>query len=522
MAGTELDALLIEDSEDDALLVLRELRRAGFAPRHRRVDTEAGLAAALSAQPWQVVIADYRMPALGFGTALRQVRERDPEVPFIIVSGALGEEQAVTAMRSGAQDYVLKDKLVRLGPAVERELREAAARRQHRTAAEAAEKERRTLEQQLRQAQKMEALGRLAGGVAHDFNNLLMVISGQLAILRSRPAARNDPECGSRLDEVASSVDRASALTRQLLAFSRRQVARLQPLDFDQTVANLEHLLQRLIGAGVELTCDLNAPGAAILADPHQIEQILMNLAVNARDAMSQGGQLVFRTERVHRTAAPPADFPPGEYVRLQVSDTGQGMDAATLNRLFEPFFTTKPNGTGLGLSTVYGIVRQLHGEIQVASHPGQGSTFTIDLPCCQARAPHFTPPPPRARVGSETVLLLEDDDRVRNLVAEMLQARGYSVLLAASAGAALELARRHHGPIHLLLADVILPRISGQRAAEELRALRPEMRLVYMSGQDDTALQERRPDAPAAAAFLQKPFTADALAATLDAVLAA
>ncbi|MFP5250121.1 MAG: sensor histidine kinase, partial [Acidobacteriota bacterium] len=249
MPGAELDVLLIEDSEDDALLVVRELRRAGFAPRPRRVDTEAGLAAALSAQPWQVVIADYRMPALGFDTALRLVRERDPEVPFIIVSGALGEEQAVIAMRSGAQDYVLKDNLVRLGPAVERELREAAARRQHRAAAESADKERRSLEEQLRQAQKMEALGRLAGGVAHDFNNLLMVISGQLAILRARPATRNDAESVARLDEVASSVDRAAALTRQLLAFSRRQVARLQPLDLDQTVANLEHLLQRLIGA---------------------------------------------------------------------------------------------------------------------------------------------------------------------------------------------------------------------------------------------------------------------------------
>lgn len=520
MPGAELDVLLIEDSEDDALLVVRELRRAGFAPRPRRVDTEAGLAAALSAQPWQVVIADYRMPALGFDTALRLVRERDPEVPFIIVSGALGEEQAVIAMRSGAQDYVLKDNLVRLGPAVERELREAAARRQHRAAAETADKERHSLEEQLRQAQKMEALGRLAGGVAHDFNNLLMVISGQLAILRARPATRNDAESVARLDEVASSVDRAAALTRQLLAFSRRQVARLQPLDLDQTVANLEHLLQRLIGAGVELTCDLNAPGAAILADPHQIEQILMNLAVNARDAMPQGGQLVLRTERVHRGPATSGGFAPGEYVRVQVSDTGQGMDAATLNRVFEPFFTTKPDGTGLGLSTVYGIVRQLHGEIEVASHPGQGSTFTLDLPCCQAHAAHpAPPPPPRARAGSETVLLLEDDDRVRKLVAEMLRARGYAVLPAAGAGAALELARRHPGPIHLLLADVILPRVSGQRAAKELRALRPEMRLVYMSGQDDTALQERPPEA---AAFLQKPFTAEVLAATLDAVLAA
>ncbi|MGH9534873.1 MAG: hybrid sensor histidine kinase/response regulator [Terriglobales bacterium] len=517
----DLDVLLIEDSEDDALLIARALQGAGFAPRPRRVDTEAALLAALPERDWEVVIADYRMPALAFDTALRRVREHDAEVPFLIVSGALGEEQAVSAMRSGAQDYVLKDRLVRLGAAVEREVREAQLRRQHRTAAEQAERERRHLEEQLRQAQKMEALGRLAGGIAHDFNNLLMVISGQVALLRNLPAAQNDPERLTRLNDVAATVDRAAALTRQLLAFGRRQVVRLQALDLDQTVATLENLLQRLIGEDVELLCTLNAPGSRIQADPHQIEQILMNLAINARDAMPQGGQLVFSTERLTRPAEPESGLVGGDYIRLQVHDTGHGMDEATASQIFEPFFTTKETGTGLGLSTVYGIVRQLRGDIRVASQPGQGATFTLELPCCAELRSMAPPRQPPARAGGETVLLLEDDDRVRLLLGDMLRSLGYRVLASASADDAIAAARSHPGPIHLLLADVILPRISGQQAARELLRLRPGLRLLYMSGHSDDALRNHGLESPPEA-FLQKPFTPETLAVTIQAVLAA
>lgn len=513
MPPRDLDVLLIEDSEDDALLILRELRRSGFAPRPQRVDTESALDQALRAHPWQTIIADYRMPALAFDTALRRVREHDPEVPFIIVSGALGEEQAVTAMRSGAQDYVLKDKLIRLGPAVQRELGEAEARAQRRAEAEHAESERRSLEEQLRQAQKMEALGRLAGGVAHDFNNLLMVITGQIALLRFRGPQLPPGDFLARLDEVAHSVDRAAALTRQLLAFSRRQVVRLQPLVFDQTLANLEHLLHRLIGEDVDLVCDLNAGAATVEADPHQIEQVLMNLAVNARDAMPRGGDLTFTTTREQGAH--------GDYIRLQVRDSGEGMDASILGRIFEPFFTTKESGTGLGLSTVYGIVRQLQGEIRVASQPGQGTTFTINLPCCTAARPAPPPAPSPLRSGSETVMLLEDDDRVRRLVGEMLESQGYQVLACANPADALAAARDYPGPIHLLLTDVIMPRMSGQEAATEVLRLRPAMRLLYMSGYSDEVLQPYGfPQQEAG--FLQKPFTPESLAASIEAVLAA
>ncbi|MGH9490358.1 MAG: hybrid sensor histidine kinase/response regulator [Terriglobales bacterium] len=502
-----LDVLLIEDSDDDALLILRELRRAGYDPRHVRVDTESALEAALAARRWQVVISDFRMPALDFDTALRRVRQYDPALPVIIVSGALGEEQAVSAMRSGAQDYVLKDKLVRLGPAVERELREA----EQRAAAARAEQERRSLEEQLRQAQKMEALGRLAGGVAHDFNNLLMVITGHIALLRAAGPRLETRDYFARLDEVAQSVDRAAALTRQLLAFSRRQVVRLQPLDLDRTVGNLEHLLQRLIGEDVDLTCELNAGGATVQADPHQIEQILMNLAVNARDAMPLGGKLTFTTSRERGER--------GEVARLQARDTGQGMDAATLARIFEPFFTTKDTGTGLGLSTVYGIVQQLNGKIWATSQPGQGATFTVELPCC-ATAPATPPAPPQpGHAGSETVMLLEDDERVRRLLAEMLRSQGYHVLSCATAADALAAAREYPQRIHLLITDVIMPRMSGQQVAAEVLRLRPSIRLLYISGYSDEHLGPYL--AGQDSMFLQKPFTPEALAAGIEAALA-
>lgn len=510
MPARELAVLLIEDSEDDSLLILRELRRAGFEARALRVDTEAALEAALRARHWQVVIADYRMPALGFDAALRRVRESDPEVPFIIVSGALGEEQAVAAMRGGAQDYVLKDKLIRLGPAVERELGEAEARVRRRCEAEQAERERRGLEEQLRQAQKLEALGRLAGGVAHDFNNLLMIISGQISLLRSQGPPPS-PEFTTRLDEMAISVDRAAALTRQLLAFSRRQVVRLQPLEFDQTVASLEHLLQRLIGEDVDLVCDLHAGNADIEADPHQIEQILMNLAINARDAMPRGGELTFTTQRA------PGEH--GELVRLTVRDTGEGMEATTLGRLFEPFFTTKMEGTGLGLATVYGIVRQLKGEIRVESQPGKGTVFTLDFPCCPPAHPAAPPRPESLRAGSETVLLLEDDERVRRLIGEMLESQGYRVLACASAPAAVKVAREYSGPIHLLLTDVIMPRMGGREASSEVLRLRPAIRLLYMSGYSDEALRARGVEGQEAG-FLQKPFTPESLAASIESVM--
>jgi PAS domain S-box-containing protein len=379
------------------------------------------------------------------------------------------------------------------------------------------------LEQQFFQAQKMEAVGRLAGGVAHDFNNLLTAILGSTdLLLDSLPADHPGRE---EAGETRKAALRAAELTRQLLAFSRQQVLAPRVLDLNEVVVDMDRMLQRLIGEDVELRTALAADLGAVRADPGQLEQVIVNLAVNARDAMPEGGKLTIETANVALAEAYMAALAvvvPGFYVLLAVSDTGTGMDAATQARVFEPFFTTKPKGqgTGLGLATVYGIVKQSGGYIWVYSEPGRGTTFKVYLPRVDAPVESRPDPVIAASLrGSETILLVEDQDEVRNLVRRMLEARGYHVLVGASGDDALRVAARHGGSIDLLVTDVVMPGMSGRQAALLLVPAHPKMRVLYLSGYTDEAIVRHGMLEPGIA-FLQKPFTTDTLARKVREVL--
>jgi len=626
---TSLRLLLIEDSEDDAQLLVHELKRAGYDVRYERVDTEETLTAALNRQTWDLAIGDYSMPQFSGMAALRIIQERGLDLPFISVSGTITEEMAVAAMRAGAKDYVTKGHLQRLIPAIERELRESEARAALRDAeasfatlvefapigiyrsnpagqflsvnsalvhmlgydsadevlqldmgrdvyADTAERQRlldrdtysdrqyddveatwkrkdgrllqvqlsvravrnaagqvdyyetfvrdvtdqRRLQQQLTQSQKMEAIGRLAGGVAHDFNNLLTVITSYSDLVY-QDLPPDDPRRDD-VDQVRKAADGAAALTRQLLAFSRQQVLEPKVIDLNSVVDNLKKILQRVIGEDVELTTVLAAELAAVKADVSQIEQILMNLAVNARDAMPTGGKLTIETTNV--------DYDPErqqrsdgstEFVMLAVTDTGTGMDEATKARIFEPFFTTKQpgKGTGLGLATVYAIVTQAGGFIWVYSELGHGTSFKIYLPQVDAVATTAAVARVDLPRGTETVLLVEDAAAVRAVARQVLQRQGYNVLEASDGEDALHLAARYQGTIDLVLTDVVMPRAGGRELAERLLTVRRDTRVLYMSGYTDDSVV-RHGILEGGVAYLQKPFSPEGLARKVREVL--
>jgi len=630
--GKPLRVLMVEDSEDDALLVLRELRAAGYDPTHERVDTAAALEASLDRHPWDVVIGDYSMPHFSGTAALAILRERGLDIPYICVSGTITEELAVAAMKAGANDYVTKGLLKRLLPAIERELSDAQARATLRATeasfatlvehapvgiyrsspegrflsvnaavvrmlgyesaadvlgldmardvyADAAERQRlverdtysdrqydsveatwkrrdgrlltvqlsvravrnragqveyyetfvrdvtdqRRLQQQVLQSQKMEAVGRLAGGIAHDFNNLLTVITSYsdllLEDLAPGDAKRDD------LEQVRKAADGAAALTRQLLAFSRQQAVEPRVVSLNTVVEGLHKILRRVIGEDIELTTTLAPDLGAVRADVGQLEQVLMNLAVNARDAMPTGGRLTVETANVEHDPDYARDREAAavrQFAMLAVSDTGCGMDEATKARIFEPFFTTKEpgKGTGLGLATVYGIVKQAGGFIWVYSEPGQGTSFKIYLPEVDATAERTTAVAgARAPRGTETVLLVEDAAAVRAVTKQVLERQGYVVLEAPDGEAALRLAQQHRGPIHLLLTDVVLPRVSGRELAERLTQVRPDMKVLYASGYTDDSVV-RHGILELGTAYLQKPFSPESLARKVRNVL--
>ncbi len=380
--------------------------------------------------------------------------------------------------------------------------------------------ERKWLEEQLRQAQKMEALGRLAGGVAHDFNNLLTIISGyaELLLTQVNESVREDVRA------ILEGAERATALTKQLLALSRRQASQPRLVDLNEIIRGMEKIIRRALGEHVILEVSLRSSLWPVKADPGQIEQILLNLAVNARDAMPRGGRLVIATANCTRTEAAAVRLPPGQYVRLTVRDNGEGLDPETRRHVFEPFFSTKPadKGTGLGLAIVYGIVKQSGGEVFVDSRPGEGSVFTIYLPRAsgipESRVT-AAPEPPRPARG-ETILLVEDEDAVRRLVRNMLTRHGYVVLDAPGGDQAIRLFERHPDRVDLLLTDVVMPGMSGRELAARLRAIRPELKVVYMSGYTGDVLGDRSALEPGTT-LIPKPFSPRTLLRHLREVLA-
>ncbi len=573
-----LRVLLIEDSDDDAALVVRTLRRGGYDLTYTRVESAEAMRDALARHPCDLVISDYSMPQFSGPAALQLLHEVGIDLPFIIVSGTIGEETAVAAMKAGAHDFLMKGNLTRLIPAVARELREAVERRERRraearfasvldataeaiiavdedqrivlfntsaerifgyTAAEAYGQPldillpvqlsaRKQLEAQLFQSQKMEAIGQLAGGIAHDFNNLLMVMAGYMELaLETLPA---DQPVYSDLLEAHKAAQRAATLTRQLLAFARKQIIDLRVLNLNSLVLELDKLLRRVLGEHIDLITQPAPDLGLVKVDPGQIEQVIVNLVVNARDAMPNGGKLTIETantvlgiDYAHQHAG----VAPGEYVMLAISDTGSGIDAVVQQHLFEPFFTTKEpgKGTGLGLATCYGIVKQHGGHIGVYSEVGHGTCFKIYLPHVADVKASSDVLFPRGeakavRQGTETVLVVEDEPPVRELTCRVLREQGYTVLDATNGKEALHKVHAYAGArIDLLVTDMVMPRMGGKALADQLMAVYPHIKVLFVSGYTtDAIVHHGRLDL--GTNFLSKPFTPTALIRKVQEVL--
>ena len=509
---TPLRVLLIEDSEDDALLLVRALRRGGYDVTHQRVDSSEAMHAALDSAAWDLVMSDHSMPGFSGTEALRLLRDRNVEIPFIFVSGTIGEEMAVSALKSGAQDYLLKGNLRRLLSAVDRTLQEAEGRR-----------ERRRLETQVNQLQRFEAIGRLAGGIAHDFNNVLGSILGWaelgLADLPEEHRARQ------RFAKISAQAERAAVLTRQLLAFARRQVLEPQNLDINSLVSESVSLMGKVIGEHVEIELHLAERLEPAWADASQVEQIVMNLCINARDAMPGGGKLSIST-RITEVRPDVEEFRsyfrPGRYIQLTVADTGTGMDAQTLEHIFEPFFTTKEvgKGTGLGLATVYGIVKQHNGIIDVESQLGRGTRFHVYLPVGSGvMETREKKPILRPSCGTETILIAEDNDDLREAAREMIEALGYRVLLAHDGEEAVQLFAENSSNVDLVLLDVVMPGLHGPAAFERMLALKPGLLAIFTTGYSGES-DSLPASALSHASVLQKPFNTTTLGQRIREVL--
>ncbi len=630
--------LFLEDQMADVELMLYELHRADLEPEWRRAETEAEYLACLEDSP-DIILADYTLPQFDGLRAIQLLRQKGLDIPLIIVTGSISEEVAVACIKQGAADYLLKDRLTRLGTAVVQALEQRRLRREKWRAEEALRKserrfrslienisdllvalrpdgaihyaspscerllgyapealtgknlldlvhpddrpavwervlrlappdvvlgpvevrlcgrddtwhtlettgrnllddpaiggiilslrdisDRKMLEAQLRQVQKMEAIGRIAGSIAHDFNNFLIAILGYSELLLGHPEYPD--EFRQDVEAIKQAAQRAAGLANQLLTFSRKQISRPQHIRLDEVVSEMEQMLSKLLGPTIQVTLLSDAEPNPVYADPGQIEQVIINLALNARDAMPQGGTLTVETANLFLDEAYSRrhlDVRPGHYVLLAVSDTGIGMTEEVRARIFEPFFTTKEKGkgTGLGLSTVYGIIHQSGGHIWVYSEPGQGSTFKVYLPYEEpvrvAEEPLLQEE--EVRRGEETLLLVEDDEVAREIGRRVLLQYGYTVLVAEHPEEALAISRRHEGPIHLMVTDVIMPGMNGRELAERLSGERPEMKVLYISGYTDQAVV-RHGILEAGHPFLQKPFTPALLARRVREVL--
>ncbi len=510
---TPLRLLHLEDDPVDAELITTTLTEGNIPCQSQLVDTRQAFVAALKEGRMDLILADYSIPGFDGMTALMLARQHCPDVPFLFVSATIGEELAIDAMHQGATDYVLKQRLGRLVPSVQRALRELDNRAERKRAEEAL----RQSEKQFLQSQKMEAVGRLAGGIAHDFNNLLTVIVGYSQVLSTELGPQH-PLRG-KVDETLKAGERAATLIRQLLTFSRKQSLDPKVLSLNTAVTSLESLLRRLISEDIQLVSKLDPTNGRLRADEAQLEQVLVNLVVNARDAMPKGGTLTIETAQAELTRSPVYHLnplPPGPYIRLSVSDTGCGMDRQTQSHIFEPFFTTKGEGkgSGLGLSTVFGIVTQCGGAIDVTSRVDHGTRFDLYFPSVESDILATAPPQSQGQPqrGTETILLVEDEPSVRTLVRDELRKLGYRVIEAKNGVEACLLATQQAGSLQLLLTDVVMPGMGGRELAQHLSVIKPDLRTLFISGyMDDVGIMAGQEEGTSS--FLQKPFTPEVLA---------
>jgi two-component system, cell cycle sensor histidine kinase and response regulator CckA len=503
-----IQILVVEDNSSDAELLVRELRRTGLDFIWERVDTEVEFLAKLNPK-LNLILSDFEMPEFSGIRALELLNQRhDLEIPFIIVSGTIGEELAVAAMREGAADYLLKDRIGRLAPAVHRALREVKDRA-----------ERKQLQAQFLEAQKMEIVGQLAGGVAHDFNNVLAVIMGYSEVVIGELGT--DHPLHNHVEEIRLAALRAAGLTRQLLIFSRKETVKAVELNLNEVIEDMEKMLRQLINENIELTMVYDKEPGLIKADAGYVWQVLMNLVVNARDAMPEGGKLAIKTCAVtldESCVKTHQGVSPGDYMMISVSDTGVGMTDEVKSRLFEAFFTTKAagKGTGLGLVTCHTVVQQSGGHIDVSSELGQGTTFKVYFPSVGHSTRAITRSLPKIsplKRGTETLLVVEDEPALRHLAQGVLKAQGYQVLTAPNGQDALRVADEHRGdPIALVVTDVIMPRMGGKAMAEWLQTTSPDLKVLFTSGytEDDVSHDGVLDEG---IQFLPKPYTATSLA---------
>jgi two-component system cell cycle sensor histidine kinase/response regulator CckA len=509
--SSPLKILHLEDDPLDRELVRETLEAEGIRCEVACVETREAFIEALDRVVPGLILADYKLPSFDGLSAMEIAKEKVPEIPFILVSGTMGEEPAIEALRNGATDYVMKHRMARLVPAVLRAMREVDER-----------VERAGLQKQLVSAQRMEAVGLVTGGIAHDFNNALTGILGFSELLKvelkGKESALRD------LDEIRRCAERASTLTRQLLTFARRQAMDPVMLDLNAVVGEAMRLLRKVVGARVDVEERLSETLPTVMADQGQIEQVLMNLCINSRDAMSGGGRIVVETSKLvigPGNLATCQGAPPGVYAVLSIADNGSGMDEEVRVRAFDPFFTTKSpdKGTGLGLPVVYGIVKQHKGFVTLVSEPGKGTTVRVCLPAVEgAAAGSGAVSVESVRGGTETILLAEDDDMIRDLIVQILSGLGYKVMPAPDGREAVEMARGAKD-ISLAIIDVVMPRMSGKETYEGLKGDRPGMKVIFISGYSPDSVRESMimaPDTP----FLQKPFGVTILAKKVREVL--
>ena len=504
---TPLRILHLEDDPNDAALVQSTLDAGGIACEITFVQNRHDFVAALERNGIDLILSDFSLPGFDGLSAAKIVREKWPDLPVILVSGTLGEELAIDSLKGGATDYVLKERLARLAPAVRRAMQEVEERT-----------ERRRLEAQFIEAQKMEVIGQLAGGVAHDFNNILAVIICYCDFISSDLGPGNP--LLAYTEEIRHASERATGLTRQLLVFSRKQAVQPVVLDLNNVVKELNNLLRRLIDENIDMTLVFEKDIGRMKADSGHVGQVLMNLVINARDAMPEGGKLTIATANVTLAENDPDRHTgaiPGDYVMLSVSDTGTGMTGEVKARLFEAFFTTKPSGkgTGLGLATCQTIVQQSGGHIIVLSELGKGTTFKIFFPRVEepldaAAGLIHTGSVPR---GTETLLVVEDEPSLRRLACDVLENQGYKVLSASNGQDALHVAHEHKGsPIQLVVTDVIMPLMGGKVMAERLKTDYSILKFLFTSGYTDEAITKHG-EIDEGVDFLPKPYTPAALA---------